>query len=120
MIQDGRISAEDGARLLSALTKAAGENANAAPPYRYPNAGVGQGRHLRVVVTDLTTGRPHVNIRLPLSLVHVALKIGARFSPDVDGIRAQEVLEAIKSNMAGPVVEVIDDKGRERVEIVIE
>ncbi len=55
MIQDGKISAEDGAKLLEALNK--GGRGQSLP---FPPRGPGQnrdGRYLRVRVTNMDTGK---------------------------------------------------------------
>ncbi len=72
MVEDGKISAEEGARLLAALTK--GERKRAAAE------GPAEGRWLRVRVTDLASGKASVNLNLPAGLVNVGLRMGARAS----------------------------------------
>ena len=118
MIQDGRITAEDGARLLSTLTTTS--RATFVSSNLTSNTGSGPGRHLRVRVTDLTNGRPRVNIRLPMTLVEVALKMGARFGMAPEELQAKDVMELLRSNTIGPVIDVTNEDGREHVEIMIE
>ncbi|MBI5830462.1 MAG: hypothetical protein HZB20_13205, partial [Chloroflexi bacterium] len=92
MIEDGKITAEDGAKLLAALsdTRRPASGASVASPG-------GAARWLRVRVTDSVTGKPKVNVNLPMSLVEVGLKIGARFSPELDAEQMAVIAEALKS-----------------------
>jgi hypothetical protein len=71
-------------------------------------------------VTDLNSGRNKVNINIPMSLVNVGLKMGARFAPDIEGIDFDEVMEAVRSGSQGKIVDVVDEEDGERVEIYIE
>ena len=114
MIQEGKITAEEGAKLLAAL--AAGGKSEAG---RRETPG-GAAKQFRVRVTDLNSGRNKVNINIPMSLVNVGLKMGARFAPDIEGINFDEVIAAIKSGSQGKIVDVVDDDDGERVEIYVE
>jgi len=114
MIEEGKISAEEGAKLLAALS--AGSKADVA---RREPAG-GSAKQFRVRVTDLASGRNKVNINIPMSLVNVGLKMGARFAPDIEGINFDEIVAAIKSGSQGKIVDVVDDEDGERVEIYVE
>src|SRR5438876_4893497 len=66
MIQNGQISAEEGAKLLAALDE--GKRSEAAA-----NVAATQGKFLRVRVTDMSSGRTKVNVNVPLALVNVGL-----------------------------------------------
>lgn len=112
MIEEGKISPEEGARLLSALGQ------KNAPP-RPPTAGT-DARWFRVRVTDAATGKSKVNVNIPMGLVNVGIKMGARFVPETSEIDLEEVFEQIRSGAHGKIVEVTDDESGEHVEIFIE
>jgi hypothetical protein len=114
MIEEGKISAEEGAKLLAALS--AGSKGDASKR----EASGPSAKQFRVRVTDLATGRNKVNINIPMSLVNVGIKMGARFAPDVEGIDFDEVVTAIKSGSQGKIVDVVDEEDGERVEIYVE
>jgi hypothetical protein len=114
MIEEGKISAQEGAKLLAAL--AAGSKVETGR--REP--GAGGAKQFRVRVTDLATGRNKVNVNIPMGLVNVGLKMGARFAPDIEGINFDEVVAAIKSGSQGKIVDVVDEEDGERVEIYVE
>jgi hypothetical protein len=73
-----------------------------------------------VRITDLTTGKEKVNISIPMSLVNVGIKMGARFAPEVEGINFEEVLSSVREGAYGRLVDVTDEEGGERVEIYVE
>ena len=67
MIEEGKISAAEGAELLRALdTK--GERG----PTLEPMKGTSNPRWFRVRVTDMQTGRNKVNVNIPMGLVNAA------------------------------------------------
>ncbi|MGD2058987.1 MAG: hypothetical protein PVF85_11840 [Anaerolineales bacterium] len=112
MIEEGKITAEEGTRLLSAVTK---QDKRA--------SGVNEGRPqwLRVRVLDLHTGKESVRVNLPLSLVNVGMRMGARFIPDADqDIVMEDLAEALQQGMVGKIVDVVDEEEGQRVEIFVE
>lgn len=114
MVAEGTITAEEGAKLLAALEP---EGA----PQRHSLAGEpSQPRWFRVRVTDLETGRNKVNVNLPMSLVEVGSRMGARFSPELEGLDFHDIIDQVKSGAQGKIVEVEDMDGGERVEIYVE
>ena len=111
MIQNGQVSAEEGAKLLAALK--AGTQGSAP-------AESGPARWLRVRVTDLHTGKNKVNMNIPMTLVSVGMKMGARFVPDTQGVNYEELAAAIQSGAQGRMVDVEDEESGERVEIFVD
>ena len=71
-------------------------------------------------MTDLASGRNKVNINIPMSLVNVGFKMGARFAPDIEGINFDEVDGSDRSGSQGKIIDVVDDEDGERVEIYVE
>ncbi len=116
MVEEGKISAEEGARLLAALGAGPRRESEPAAAAR----GAQEARSFRVRVTDLSTGRPKVNVNIPMGLVNVALKMGARFAPDIEGVNMAEIVEAIRSGQYGKIVDVSDAESGERVEVYVE
>ncbi|GAB4272314.1 MAG: hypothetical protein Kow0080_18590 [Candidatus Promineifilaceae bacterium] len=113
MIEEGKITAAEGAELLRALDK----NKTGQEPE--PLRGSSNPRWFRVRVTDLASGRNKVNVNIPIGLVHVGIKMGARFVPELgEEAEYQQVIEAIRSGKQGKIIEVEDDG--ERVEIFVE
>lgn len=112
MIEAGKISAEEGAKLLKALSK---------QKSRSPQQSDHEPRWLRVRVTELDTGKESIRVNLPIGLVNVGLRMGARFVPEVEQQEAMEDLtEALHQGLTGKVVDIIDEEDGQRVELFIE
>lgn len=109
MVEQGKISAEDGARLLSAL----GDRQEAEEPAR-PRA-FDTSRILQVRVTDLMTNRQKVNVNVPVGLVQWAFF----WLPDSAKAQIEEVQDAIDAGVSGRLVEVVDQDSGVRVEITL-
>jgi hypothetical protein len=111
LIEEGKITAEEGARLLAALNKGS---------RRQASAGESDLRWLRVRVTDLRSGKPALSVNLPMSVVNVGLRVGARFVPDVEGIDLTSVASALQKGVTGKIMDVVDEDEGQRVEIYVE
>ncbi len=111
MIEEAKISADEGARLLAALAKAERKRASSSP---------GEGRWLRVRVTDIDSGKTAVNVNLPISLVNVGLRMGARFVPEMEGVSINELEESIRRGVTGKIIDIVDEQERQRVEVYVE
>ncbi len=117
MIEAKQITAEEGAKLLGALgeTDRPGNNKSYSPS---PST---SGKWFRVRVTDLKSGRRKVNVNIPLGLVDVGMKMGAKFAPaGLEGLDMQQIMAAIKSGGQGKIVDVEDEEDGEHVEVLIE
>lgn len=112
MLEQGKLSAEEAARLLKALSKG--------KPAKRSSDSEGPAQWLRVRVTDLDGGRTSVNVNLPISLVNVGLRLGSNWIPDMEAIDLQELSEALESGMSGKIVDVVDEDEGHRVEIYLE
>jgi hypothetical protein len=124
MIQEGKITAEQGMELIAAMESKRPEKPGA-PRVDQPPPAVSSGdrdsRWFRVRVTDTQTGKSRVNIRLPINLVQAGLKMGARFSPEVEGrLDQKQIVALIKSGEVGKIVDVFDEEDGEHVEVFIE
>ncbi len=115
MVEEGKISAEDGAKLLAALN----ESRKTAGAAAGGPAG-GEARWFRVRVTDLATGKTKVNVNIPMGLVNVGIKMGARFAPGFDSDQMAAIAEALRSGASGKIIETTDEVDGERVEIFVE
>jgi hypothetical protein len=113
MVEEGKVTAEEGAKLLAALTD--GRRAAAGS-----GRGVGGGRWLRIRVTDIASGRSKASVQIPLGLIDAGMKIGAHFAPEVEGVDMAHVMDAVRSGMTGKIIDVTDDEDGEHVEIYVE
>ncbi len=116
MIEEGKITAKEGARLLGAL----GKSDEQARRQRgtAEAGGEGGGRWLRLRVSDTRSGKTRVNLTIPIGLVNMGLAVGARFVPDVAELDVEEIRDALRSGLNGKILEVRDEE--ELVEIFVE
>ncbi len=114
MIEEGKLSAEEGTKLLSAL------NGPKTPIPPRPPGMPGGPRWLRIRVTDTRTGRSKASVQIPLALVDAGMKIGAHFAPEVEGVNMSNVMEALRAGVTGKIIDVTDEEDGEHVEIYVE
>lgn len=116
MVQEGKITAEVAAELLKALD-------SSSKPRQSSESNVlpgSSGRFFRVRVTDTDTGKTRVNVRMPLGMVNAGLRMGMKFSPEVEGLDAERLAEILSSGETGQIVDIFDDEDGEHVEVFIE
>jgi hypothetical protein len=114
MISEGKINADEGTQLLSALSQ------RSEKPKPAPSRSLA-GRMLRVRVTDLNTGKTKVNVNVPMKLVDAGLNIAAQFAPEMENAHMMAaVKDALSENMIGKIVDVTDEEDQEHVEIFVE
>ncbi len=132
MLQEGKITPKSAAQLLDAM--GAGASAAKQAPRQEPLSGAarayavpepvptsGSKAHwLRVRVTDTDSGRPRVNVRIPVGLVNLGLKLGARYTPEIEGLDIGALLQAAQTGETGPFVDVYDEDEGEHVEVFLE
>jgi hypothetical protein len=114
MVAEGKITAEEGAKLLGALEPERKKE------MRMASESPSTARWFRVRVTDLETGKNKVNVNLPMSLVDVGTRMGARFAPELEDMDFRDIIEQVKSGAQGKIIEVEDLEDGERVEIYVE
>jgi len=113
MVSQGKVSAEEGSRLLAALK----------PPERQRSPRTHdrfRGRWFRVRVLNMATGKTKVNVNLPMGLVNMGLRFGAQFTPELADFDIDELVTAIEEGAQGKILEVENAEDGERVEIFIE
>ncbi len=116
MIEEGKLSADEGAKLLAALAQGGRSYSGSASVPRGPGA----PRLLRIRVTDVSSGRNKAMVQIPLALIDAGLKIGAHFAPEVEGVDMANVMEALRSGVTGKIIDVQDTEDGEHVEIFVE
>jgi hypothetical protein len=78
-------------------------------------------RWLHIHVSELDTGRNRVRVNVPLGLVNFGLRVGARFTDEVNSDMMNDVLDALRGQeISGTLVEVEDMDDNERVHIFID
>lgn len=116
MIQDGVITAEDGIRLLDSIEQSVKREKDGQPVEEAGRA----AKFFRVRVTDTNTGKARVNVRLPVSVLSAGMKMGARFSTEIQGLDPSDLMQFIREGTIGKIVDVFDEKDGEHVEVFLE
>jgi hypothetical protein len=121
MLQDGKITAEQAEGLLQAL----GEDSEKKEFAQWDKVSAFGGearkkRWFRVRVTDISSGKTRVNVRMPLGIVNAGFKMGRRFAPEIEDMDINELMGMINDGAEGRVVDVYDDEDGEHVEVFIE
>jgi hypothetical protein len=111
LIASGKITAEEGSKLLRALEEGSHPRETDAPT---------RPRLFRVRVTDLASGKAKVNVSIPMGLVNVGVRMGARFAPGIEGFNYEEIVTAIRQGAYGRIADITDENAGERVEIYVE
>ncbi len=116
MVQEGTITAEEAAKLLSALDAGTKEQAG-------PNRD-GKNRWFRVRVTDLQTGKRKVNVNIPMGLMEVGARMGMRFGArhgaEMGDLNLAEILNMVRDGAQGKLVDVEDEEDGEHVEVFVD
>lgn len=114
MIEEGKITAEEGAKLLDAIREDSVRDTG-----RY------LGKRIKISVVDKISGRKEVDISVPLPLAKALLKFGLTsgvafggFKLEESGVDVNELQKMIDEGLEGTLVQVDDEK--ERVEIKVE
>jgi len=117
LIQEGKITAEEGAKLLNAL----GSTDSSSKRRPTPAQRIGKtARWVRVRVTDVATGKTKTTVNIPLGLIDWGLQIGAQYAPEVGGLDLNQLSEMLDEGTMGKIVDVINKEGGEHVEIYVE
>lgn len=114
MIEEGKITAQEGAELIRLLTLEEPNQPKA------PLKGASKPRWFRVRVTDVNSGRRKVDINIPIGFVETGMRMGARFIPELEDSQYVDLMETVKSGRQGKVIDVYDDEGGEHVEVFVE
>ncbi len=129
MLSAGEIDVDRAAELLNQARESGQEAAPAASispePDREPEPSQpvdkAKRRWLHIHVSDLETGRHRVRVNVPLGLLQFGMKVGARFTNEVDADMMADVMEALRSeDVHGTLVEVEDVDDNERVHIFVD
>ncbi|WP_420641922.1 SHOCT-like domain-containing protein [Candidatus Leptofilum sp.] len=131
LLSNGKITAAEAADLLSDV----GEPAKAAAPPPPPPAEKApapepvvatkgddsqEPNWFRVRVANLETGKNRVTVNIPVKMMKFGLKIGSRFSPEIDNLDWNELTGMMKDMKTGMLVDVQDADSNEHVQVYLD
>lgn len=108
MIEEGKITAEEGVKLLAAVEEKRGNDINK------------KVKALMVKVEEITTGRKKVNLKIPFFLVNFGLKFIPKEAKGVTQEEIDQLIKMAEAGRMGEVLEVIDEEDGVRVKIWLE
>ncbi len=115
MIESGRLTAEEGLGLLEALDS---------PRQGGPAGGANDSRRVRLVVTELGSGRRRAQLNVPVSLVDMVLRLTARVAgrpgPDGGGFDPRSIAAAVHKGSGGRILDLTDDIENVHLEVFVE
>ena len=120
MVADGILTIEEADKLLDTLNETqATEQADSNDGFASYVPGR-KARWIRIVVSEVKTGKKIVNLRLPSKLISAGTKLGAKFAPELEGVDTGELMDALNQDIHGKIIDVVDEDDGEHVEIFIE
>ncbi len=106
LVADGRLTAEEAAPIIEALTRPEARLTPPGPGSAFASAsGKAGGRHLRIRVSE--RGRQVVNLRIPIGFVDTALE----FVPGLAGDQTQRIRDAVRNGTSGPILDIEEPDG---------
>lgn len=108
MIEEGKITAEEGVKLLAAVES---------EETRETHKGI---KYLMIKVEDLNTGRKKANVKIPFFLVNFGLKFIPKEAKGITQDEINQLLYMAKMGKTGEVLEVMDEEDSVRVKIWLE
>jgi hypothetical protein len=108
LIEDGQVKAHEGAQLLQALDDTDARN-----------LAQSRSRNLRIRVTDLVHHRQKISVTIPVGLIDIGVRLGARLFPN-GAPQLEAVQRAIATGTTGRIFDIQDLAENERIEAFIE
>jgi MFS family permease len=112
-LEEGKISADTASQMLEAVDH--GAWARLVPQAEKDV----ERRHLRIRVSDLSSGMMKVDLRLPMGLVNTVLYTGGQFSADLEDSNMEHLRELLTRDGLHEASKQVDSDG-ERMEVSLE
>lgn len=124
LLSKGKITAAEAANLLNDPTpaeKAPPPPEKTAAPIPTETADLNKKPSwFRVRVANLETGKNRVSVNIPVRMMKFGLKIGSRFSPEIENLDWNELSGMVQNMEAGVLVDVQDEDSNEHVQIYLD
>ncbi|MBN1524360.1 MAG: hypothetical protein JW904_07760 [Spirochaetales bacterium] len=116
MIEDGKISAEEGSRLMEAL-----ETQESATREKQPENPLGAQLHIKV--SDIDSGTAKVNLTIPIGIAHMVKSlIPAEEIEKLEkqGINLNAIFALVSSGSVGKILDIEDQENNHHIVISVE
>ncbi|MCP4356916.1 MAG: DUF2089 domain-containing protein [Chloroflexi bacterium] len=127
LLANGKISATEAADLLSGVGKEVEIDSDDSSPEdtikvlkKETAVNSKKASWLHVRVRDLESGRSKVTVNVPIGIVKFGLKIGGRFSPELNDLDWNDLESMMYETESGVLVDVQDEEGGEHVQVFID
>ena len=128
LLSNGKITAAEAANLLSDIGEPAVAEKAPPPPVEKaptdpPPPAAADGEEpswFRVRVANLETGKNRVTVNIPVRMMQFGLKIGSRFSPEIENLDWNELTGMMKDMKSGMLVDVQDEDSNEHVQVYLD
>ena len=135
LLSQGKITAEEAAEMLSKLTAETAVSEKEAPPVvekvieveketavpeKQPAAAKNGPSWFKVRVRNLETGKNKVSVNIPIRMFKFGMKIGRKFTNELDDLNWNDVDGMMKNMQSGMIVEVQDEESNEHVQVYFE
>ena len=122
MLEEGKITAEDAAKLIEALEKSEKREQSGGNTVE-TEKNLERGTSLKIKVTDMDTEKVKVNLNIPIKLARFAKTLvpsSEKFNLERHGINLDDLFNTLGSGKIGKILDVEDEVDRHRVEIWVE
>jgi len=122
MLEEGKITSEDAAKLIEALEKSEGKEQGGGNTAETEKS-LETGTSLKIKVTDMDTGKVKVNLNIPMRLARFAKTLvpsSEKVKLERHGINLDDLFGTLGAGKIGKILEVEDEIDRQRVEIWVE
>ena len=127
LLSNGKITAAEAATLLSETAEpVVAEKAPPPPvekaPAPSPPAATNdkEPNWFHVRVANLETGKNRVTVNIPVRMMKFGLKIGSRFSPEIENLDWNEITGMMQDMKSGMLVDVQDEDSNEHVQVYLD
>ena len=127
LLSNGKITAAEAANILSEVAEPVAAEKAPPPVEKAPVLATACGKQatrkpnwFRVRVANLETGKNRVTVNIPVRMMKFGLKIGSRFSPEIENLDWNELTGMMQDMKSGMLVDVQDEDSNEHVQVYLD
>ena len=116
MIEERKISAEEGSKLMDALEPVQSGTANS-------DSDFSSGTQIRIKVSDMESGQTKVNLTIPIGIAHMIRSLVPKeeiTKLENQGVNLNAIFKLVSTGKVGKILDIEDQEHKDRVEISVE